>query len=43
MSENTKILIRNAREQDIPAVIEIDIEAFSRYGTGPSKGGTIHG
>ena len=33
MSENTKILIRNAREQDIPAVTEIDIEAFSRYGT----------
>jgi ribosomal protein S18 acetylase RimI-like enzyme len=33
MSDNTKILIRNAREQDIPAVVEIDAEAFSPYGT----------
>ncbi len=33
MSDNTKILIRNAREQDIPAVVEIDTEAFSAYGT----------
>jgi ribosomal protein S18 acetylase RimI-like enzyme len=33
MSENTKILIRNVRDQDIPAVIEIDTEAFSAYGT----------
>lgn len=29
----TKILVRNAREQDIPAVVEIDTEAFSPYGT----------
>src|SRR5919109_893093 len=29
----TKILVRNAREQDIPAVVEIDTEAFSSYGT----------
>src|SRR5919112_515011 len=34
MSDNTKILIRNAREQDIPAVVEINSEAFSPYGTG---------
>ena len=33
MSDTTKILIRNAREQDIPAVVEIDTEAFSPYGT----------
>jgi ribosomal protein S18 acetylase RimI-like enzyme len=33
MSDNTKILIRNAREQDIAAVVEIDSEAFSPYGT----------
>jgi N-acetylglutamate synthase-like GNAT family acetyltransferase len=29
MSNNSKILIRNAREQDIPAVTEIDAEAFA--------------
>ena len=33
MSDKNKILIRNAREQDIPAVLEIDTEAFSPYGT----------
>jgi ribosomal protein S18 acetylase RimI-like enzyme len=33
MPDNNKILIRNAREQDIPAVAEIDAEAFSPYGT----------
>jgi ribosomal protein S18 acetylase RimI-like enzyme len=33
MSDNTKILIRNARDQDISAVAEIDAEAFSPYGT----------
>ena len=33
MSDNTKILVRNAREQDIPAVVEIDTEAFSPYAT----------
>lgn len=33
MSDNTKILVRNAREQDIPAVVEIDFEAFAAYGT----------
>jgi ribosomal protein S18 acetylase RimI-like enzyme len=33
MSDNTKILIRNARDQDIPAVVEINAEAFSSYGT----------
>src|SRR5215211_9250561 len=33
MSENTKVLIRNARDQDIPAVVEINSEAFSPYGT----------
>jgi ribosomal protein S18 acetylase RimI-like enzyme len=32
MSDTGKILIRNAREQDIPAVAEIDAEAFSPYG-----------
>ena len=33
MSDNTKTLIRNAREQDISAVVEIDSEAFTPYGT----------
>lgn len=33
MSDTTKILVRNAREQDIPAVAEIDAEAFTPYGT----------
>ena len=33
MSDNARILIRNAREQDIPGVAEIDTEAFSPYGT----------
>lgn len=33
MPNNTYILVRNAREQDIPAVVEIDTEAFSLYGT----------
>jgi len=33
MSDNTRILVRNARDQDISAVVEIDAEAFSPYGT----------
>ena len=33
MPDNTNVLIRNAREQDIPAVVEIDAEAFSPYRT----------
>jgi hypothetical protein len=33
MSDDIKILVRNARDQDIPAVAEIDVEAFSPYGT----------
>jgi len=33
MSDNTTILVRNARDQDVPAVAEIDAEAFSPYGT----------
>jgi len=33
MSDNTKILVRNARDQDIPAVVEIDAEASSSDGT----------
>ncbi len=33
MSDNTKIFMRNAREQDIPAVVEIDTEALSPSGT----------
>ena len=32
MSDNTKVLVRNAREQDIPTVAEINAEAFSAYG-----------
>ncbi len=33
MSDNTKTLVRNARDQDIIAVAEIDAEAFSPFGT----------
>ena len=33
MPTKSKILIRNAREQDIPTVVEIDTEAFTPYGT----------
>jgi ribosomal protein S18 acetylase RimI-like enzyme len=33
MSENTTVLVRNARDQDISAVAEIDTEAFTPYGT----------
>ena len=33
MSDTPRVLIRNARDQDIPAVAEIDAEAFSPYGT----------
>ena len=33
MSDHTKILVRNAREQDLATVAEIDAEAFSAYGT----------
>jgi len=33
MSDNIRILVRNARDQDISAVVEIDAEAFSPYGT----------
>jgi ribosomal protein S18 acetylase RimI-like enzyme len=33
MSDNTKILVRNARDQDISTVAEIDSEAFTTFGT----------
>jgi ribosomal protein S18 acetylase RimI-like enzyme len=33
MSDNTKVLVRNARDQDMSAVTAIDAEAFSPYGT----------
>lgn len=33
MSNPTKILVRNARDQDLATVAEIDAEAFSREGT----------
>ena len=38
MSDNTKILVRNARDQDISAVAEIDSEAFTPYGTAEKLG-----
>ena len=41
MSDNSRILVRNAREQDISAVAEIDAEAFSPYGTA-EKPETFH-
>jgi N-acetylglutamate synthase-like GNAT family acetyltransferase len=33
MSDKNKILVRNAREQDVPTVAEIDAEAFAAFGT----------
>lgn len=33
MPDNTKMLIRNAREQDIPTVAEIDAQAVSLHGS----------
>jgi ribosomal protein S18 acetylase RimI-like enzyme len=41
MSDNSKILVRNARDQDISAVAEIDAEAFTPYGTA-EKPETFH-
>ena len=41
MSDNIRILVRNARDQDISAVAEIDAEAFSPYGTA-EKPETFH-
>jgi ribosomal protein S18 acetylase RimI-like enzyme len=37
MSDTAKIIVRNAREQDIPAVADIDAEAFSPYETAEKK------
>lgn len=37
MSDNTRVLVRNAREQDISAVTEIDTECFSPHGTAESS------
>lgn len=33
MSDTTRVLVRNARDQDILTVAEIDAEAFTAYGT----------
>lgn len=33
MSDTSKVIVRNARDQDIPAVAEIDAQAFAPYGT----------
>jgi ribosomal protein S18 acetylase RimI-like enzyme len=33
MTETSKILVRNARDQDLHAVVEINTEAFTPYGT----------
>ena len=37
MSDQAMVMIRNAREQDLPAVVEIDSEAFTPYGTAEKK------
>jgi len=37
MSNQAMVMIRNAREQDIPAVVEIDSEAVAPYGTAETK------
>ena len=41
MSDTAKVLVRNARDQDISAVAEIDAEAFAPYGTA-EKPETFH-
>jgi ribosomal protein S18 acetylase RimI-like enzyme len=33
MTDNKKIFVRNARDQDVPTVVEIDAEASAPYGT----------
>ena len=33
MTDNSKILVRNDRDQDLPVVVEIATEAFTPYGT----------
>ena len=33
MTDTSRVLVRNARDQDLPAVVEIDTEAFTPYGT----------
>jgi hypothetical protein len=42
MNDQTKVIVRNAREQDIPAVLEIDQEAFLPYGTSEKLGTFQH-
>jgi len=37
MSNNNKVLVRNARDQDIPVVVEIDAESFMPYGTAETQ------
>ena len=37
MSNQKMVMIRNAREQDIPAIVEIDNEVFAPYGTAEKK------
>jgi ribosomal protein S18 acetylase RimI-like enzyme len=37
MSDQARVMIRNAREQDIPAILEIDTEVFTPYGTAERK------
>jgi len=41
MTDNNRVLVRNARDQDIPAVVEIDAEAFASDGTA-EKPDTFH-
>ena len=36
MSDNNKVLVRNARDQDLPAVVEINAEALSTHGIAES-------
>jgi ribosomal protein S18 acetylase RimI-like enzyme len=37
MSNQNMVMIRNAREQDLPAIVEIDGEVFAPYGTAEKK------
>ena len=37
MPDQAKVMIRNAREQDLPSIVEIDSEVFAPYGTAERK------
>ena len=42
MSDQNKVIVRNARDQDLPAVAEIDAEALAPYGTAQKPETFLH-